>query len=70
MKLTYNGSRTYSTNLTAKDAHRVADAWRWADAQRRQKEAAKKLELLRAKLQLARDQQARTSATAGDTATD
>lgn len=70
MKLTYNGSRTYSTNLTAKDAHRVADAWRWADAQRRQKEAAKKLELLRAKLQLARDQQARTSAAAGDTAAD
>lgn len=65
MKLTYNGTRSYSTNLPAKEVHRVADAWRWAEAQRQHKEAAKKLELLRAKLQLARDQQARTS-TASD----
>ncbi|MDE6490988.1 MAG: tetratricopeptide repeat protein [Muribaculaceae bacterium] len=62
MKLAYNGDKTYRTNISAKEVHRIADAWRWSAAQRRHKAAGKKLELLRAKLQLARDQQAITSA--------
>jgi hypothetical protein len=60
LSLTFHGNRDYTTTLTATEVHAIADTYRMANALGRKRQLSKQQELLRAKLQLARDQQART----------
>lgn len=60
LTLTFHGKRDYKTSLSGPAVHGIADTYRMADATSRKNALAKQKELLQAKLQLARDQQART----------
>ena len=60
LTLTFHGKRDYSMTLSPKAVHSIADTYRMADAISRKNTLMKRQELLRAKLQLARDQRART----------
>ncbi len=60
LTLTFHGKRDYSMTLYPKAVHSIADTYRMADAISRKNTLMKRQELLRAKLQLARDQRART----------
>lgn len=60
LTLIFHGKRDYKTQLSAKETHAIADTYRMADAISRKTALSKQQELLRAKLQLARDQRART----------
>jgi hypothetical protein len=61
LTLTFHGNSDYRVSLSATDVHKLADTYRMADAISRKATLSKQLELLRAKLQVARDQDARTS---------
>lgn len=60
LKLTFNGTKTHTIKLSPKEVHAIADTYRLATARQEGIMLTKKKEILRAKLQLARDQQART----------
>ncbi len=60
LKLTFNGNKSHSIKLSAKEVHAIADTYRLASTRQEGILLNKKKEILRAKLQLARDQQART----------
>jgi predicted DNA-binding transcriptional regulator YafY len=55
------GKTTPSTTLSADEIHAIADTWRLSQAVSSMAPMASRLEQLKAKLQLARDQQARRS---------
>lgn len=68
LTLTFHGKRDYKTTLSAATVHAIADTYRMADATARKNSLAKQKELLQAKLQLARDQRARTTDESGNSA--
>lgn len=63
LKLTFNGNKSHSIKLSPKEVHTIADTYRLATTRQEVIMLTKKKEILRAKLQLARDQQARTKTT-------